>query len=146
VDVTRSDPPTPQARAVARATQRLEWERAARAKDRRIRWRERLEQCNKEYRLCEQRGLSPPLVPVNSSSDEEEEEEGSDGGRAAPERWDPLPPSPRAADLVPVAGAEALAARPSVEVPASTAEALAGATEPPPEPSRKRKRAFSNLR
>jgi hypothetical protein len=33
-----------------------------------------------------------------------------------------------------------------MEVPAGAAEALAGATEATPEPSRKRKRGFSNLR
>jgi hypothetical protein len=71
-------------------------------------------------------------------------------GCAPLERWNPLPPSPRAAeeavDLVPVAGVEAPATRSSVEVPAGAAEAPAGATVAPPAPSRKRKRDFSNLR
>jgi hypothetical protein len=43
-------------------------------------------------------------------------------------------------------GAEVLAAESLVEMPVGAAEALAGATEVPPEPSRKRKRGFSNLR
>jgi hypothetical protein len=38
----------------ARATQQQEQERAVRAKERRIRRRERLEQYNEEYRLREQ--------------------------------------------------------------------------------------------
>jgi hypothetical protein len=41
---------------------------------------------------------------------------------------------------------EAPAAEVSVEEPASAAEASVGATAAPPEPSRKRKRGFSNLR
>jgi hypothetical protein len=45
---------------------------AARAKEKRLRWQERLEQYNEQYQLCEQQGLSPPLAPANSSSDEEE--------------------------------------------------------------------------
>jgi hypothetical protein len=56
-------------------------------------------------------------------------------------------------ELVPVAGVEAPATRLSVEEPANAAEAPAsamaapmGATAAPPEPSRKRKRDFSNLR
>jgi hypothetical protein len=43
----------------------------ARAREQKIRRRERLEQYNEEYRLREQQGLSPPLVPADSSSDEE---------------------------------------------------------------------------
>jgi hypothetical protein len=49
-------------------------------------------------------------------------------------------------ELVPVAGAEAPATGSSVEAPVGAAEALAGATVVLPEPSRKRKRGFSNLR
>jgi hypothetical protein len=93
-----------------------------------------------------------------------EEEEESDGGQAPPERWNPPPPSPRAAvvamEQAPVAGAEAPTTRTSVEgsasvvealastaeVPASAMAAPAGTTAAPPEPSRKRKRGFSNLR
>jgi hypothetical protein len=59
-------------------------------------------------------------------------------------------PAPRAAEavveLVPVAGAEAPAAGLSVEEPASATAAPVGATAAPLEPSRKRKRGFSNLR
>jgi hypothetical protein len=89
VDASRSDPPTPGARAAGRAAQRRERERAARAKEQKIRRRERLEQYNEEYQLREQQGLSPPLAPVVSSSEEEEEE--SDGGRVAPKWWNPPP-------------------------------------------------------
>jgi hypothetical protein len=137
VDATRSDPPTPRARGAARAVQRQEKERVARAKERRIRRWEHLEQYNEEYRLREQWGLSPPLAPANSSL-EEEEEEGSDGGCAAPERWDPPPPSRRAAevvaDLVLMAGAEASVVGSSTEVPAGATSAPTGATEAPPSP------------
>jgi hypothetical protein len=84
VNAARSDPPTPRARAAGRAAQRREQERAARAKEKRLRRRECLEQYNKEYRLCDQQGLSSPLAPANSSSDEEDE---SDGGRATSDRW-----------------------------------------------------------
>jgi hypothetical protein len=84
VNAAWSDPPTPQARAAGHAAQRREKERAARAKEKRLRWRKRLEQYNEEYQLREQQALSPPLAPTNSSSDEEEE---SDGGRANSDSW-----------------------------------------------------------
>jgi hypothetical protein len=117
VNVARSDPRTPLARATGRAAQRREQERAARAKEKRLWRREHLEQYNEEYRLREQQGLSPLLAPVNSSSDEEE----SDGGWATSDRWEPAPPSPRveaaAVELVLVASAEAPAAGSSVGVP-----------------------------
>jgi hypothetical protein len=45
-----------------------------------------------------------------------------------------------------MAGAEAPATGSSVEVPMGVEEAPAGATVVPPEPSRKRKRDFSNVR
>jgi hypothetical protein len=51
-----------------------------------------------------------------------------------------------AMELVPVAGAEAPANGSSVEAPVGATEAPAGATVAPPEPSRKRKGGFSNLR
>jgi hypothetical protein len=92
VNAARSDPPTPRARACARAAQRREQERAARKKEKRIRRRERQEQRSEEFRLCEQLGLSSLATSEYSSSDEEEEE--SDGGRAPPERWEPSPPHP----------------------------------------------------
>jgi hypothetical protein len=63
VDAVWSDPPTPRALAAARATQQREQEWAARAKERRIRRRERLEQYNEEYRLHEQRRPSAPHPP-----------------------------------------------------------------------------------
>jgi hypothetical protein len=72
----------------------------------------------------------------------EEEEEESDGGRATPERWNPPPPSTwaeeAAVELVPAVGVEASAARSLVDVPAGAMEV--------PQPSRKRKWGFSNLR
>jgi hypothetical protein len=133
VQATRSDPSTPWAHATGRAAQQREREREALAKERRIRWRERLEQYNEEYRLREQQGLSPPPALANSSSDEEEE---SNGEQTTFDRWEPGPPSPRAegaaVELIPEAGAEPLAAGLSVEVPAGTVEASAGAVEVPP--------------
>jgi hypothetical protein len=57
--------------------QHWEWERAALAKERKIRRRELLEHYNEEYQLCKQQGLSPPPMLANSSSDEDE----SDGER-----------------------------------------------------------------
>jgi hypothetical protein len=53
VDVARSDPPTPLARAAVRAAQRWLQEQAARKKEKRIRRRERREQRDEEYRLRE---------------------------------------------------------------------------------------------
>jgi hypothetical protein len=87
----------------------------------------------------------------------EGEEEESDGGQAPSERWEPAPPSPRAAEAaeeqVPGAGAEVPTARQYTEGAACTAEAsgsaaaaVAAATTTPVEPSRKRKRGFSTLR
>jgi hypothetical protein len=90
-----------------------------------------------------------------SSSDEEEEE--SDEGQAPPERWEPAPPSPRAAEAVEEQVPGASAGAPTVgrsteeaariaEVPARAAEASEGATVAASaaasalaEPSRKRK-------
>jgi hypothetical protein len=57
VHAARSDPPMPRARAASRAALQWEQERAARVKERKIRQRERLEQHNEEYQLCEQQGL-----------------------------------------------------------------------------------------
>jgi hypothetical protein len=133
VNAARSDPPTPWARATGRTAQQWEQERAAHAKERKIRRRERLEQHNEEYRLREQQGLSPLPVLVNSSSDEEEE---SDGEWTTSYRWEPMPLSPRvegaAVELIPKADVEPPVTRLSVEVPTGTAEAPAGAAEVPP--------------
>jgi hypothetical protein len=96
VDAARSDPPMPRARARACAVQRWEQERAACNKEKRVRRRERREQRDEEFWLREQHGLSPPATSEDSSSGEEEEE--SDGGRALLERWEPAPPSSRAAE------------------------------------------------
>jgi hypothetical protein len=121
-------------------------ERAALAKERKIRRQESLEQYNEEYRLQEQQGLSPPSALANSSSDKEE----SDGERTTSDRWEPALPSPQAegaaVELIPEAGTEPPAAGLSVEVPAGTVEVPAGAAEVPPQPLRKRKRGFSSLR
>jgi hypothetical protein len=133
VHVAQSDPPTPRSHAAGRTAQQRERERAALAKERRIRWRERLEQYNEEYRLREQQGLSPPLDLVNSSSGKEEE---SDWERTDSNRWEPAPPSSRAegaaVELIPEVGAEPPSTGLSVEVPAGTTEAPADAVEVPP--------------
>jgi hypothetical protein len=125
VHTTRSDPPTPRSQAAGRAAQEREW--AALAKERKIRWRERLEYYNEEYRLREQQGLSPPPALANSSLDEEE----SDEERTTSDRWEPAPPSPRAegaaVELTPEVGTEPVVAGSSVEVSAGTTEAPAGA-------------------
>jgi hypothetical protein len=49
VNAARSDPPTPRARAADCASQRREQEKVMRAKEKRLRRRERLKQYNKEY-------------------------------------------------------------------------------------------------
>jgi hypothetical protein len=147
----------------ARAAQRREQERAARKKERRIRRREHREQRDEEFWLLEQQGLSTPVTSVYLSSGEGEEEE-SDGGPAPFERWEPVLPSPRAAEAAeeqaPGAGAEVPTTRRStegavrateaqartVEASGSAAVATAAATTAPVEPSRKRKRGLSTLR
>jgi hypothetical protein len=157
VNAARSDPPSPRARA--RAAQWREQERVARKKEKGIRRRERREQRSEEFRPREQQGLSSPATLEFSSSNEEEEEE-SDGARGPPERWEPSPPSRRAAEATeetaPGAGAGAPAAgRPTreatraAEAPARTAETAGGkavatpaAATSPAEPLRKRKRGF----
>jgi hypothetical protein len=100
-----------------------------------VKWRERLEQHNEEYRLREQQGLSPPPVLVNLSSDEEEE---SDGEKTTSDSWEPMLPSPRAegvaVELVPEAGAQPPVVELLVRVPTGTTEAPAGTTEVPPNP------------
>jgi hypothetical protein len=72
--------PTPDSRAVGRAAQQREWERAARKKERARRHRERRERRSEEYRLREQQGLSFPGTEEYSSSEGDEEEE--TGGQA----------------------------------------------------------------
>jgi hypothetical protein len=134
-----------------------------RKKKKRIRRRERQEQRSEEFRLREQQGLSSPVTSEYSSSNKEEEEE-SDGGRALPERWEPAPPSPRAAEAAeetaPGAGAGALVARQpmreatraaearvhTMEVTRGAAVATSVAATTPVEPPRKRKWGFSTLR
>jgi hypothetical protein len=54
LSAAKSDPPTPHSRALGRAPQQREWERAARKKERAKRHRERHERRNEEYRLREQ--------------------------------------------------------------------------------------------
>jgi hypothetical protein len=78
LSTAKSDPPTPRSRALGRAAQQRERERAARKKERAKRHRERRERRNEEYRAREQQGLSSPGTEEYSSSNEEEEA----GGRA----------------------------------------------------------------
>jgi hypothetical protein len=86
-----------------------------------------------------------------------DEEEESDGGRTLPERWDPSPPSPRAAraaeEAAPRVGAGAPATRRPTREATHAAEATGGKAVATPtaatmsaEPPRKRKRGFSTLR
>jgi hypothetical protein len=79
LSVAKSDPPTPRSRALSRAAQQRERERAARKKERAKRHREHRERRNEEYRLRKQQGLSSPGTEEYSSSEEEEA-----GGRASP--------------------------------------------------------------
>jgi hypothetical protein len=58
LSAAKSDPPTPRSRALGRAAQQRERERAARKKEHAKRHRERRERRNEEYRLREQQGLS----------------------------------------------------------------------------------------
>jgi hypothetical protein len=115
VSATKSEPPTPRSRAVARAAQEREQVRVSRKRERATRHKERREQRSEEYRLCEQQGLSSPGTEEYSSSDEEEEEEEEVRGQALPDRWEPTPPSPELAPVTgaasPGAGAEALVTR-----------------------------------
>jgi hypothetical protein len=83
LSAAKSDPPTPCSRALGRAAQQRERERAARKKERATRHRERRERRNEVYRLREQHGLSSPGTEEYSSSDEEEEEE-EVGGAGSP--------------------------------------------------------------
>jgi hypothetical protein len=70
----------------------------ARKRERRLRRRECRERRDEEFRLREQQGLSPQVTSEDSSSEEDEEED--DGGQALPDRWEPTPPSPEAAEAV----------------------------------------------
>jgi hypothetical protein len=82
--------------------------------------------------LREQQGHSSPGTSEYPSSDEEEEE--SDGGRAPPERWEPSPPSPRAAEAAeettpggaPAAGHPTREATRATEAPARAVEMAGG--------------------
>jgi hypothetical protein len=120
VQAVRSDPPTPRARAAARAAQRLEHERVARAKERRISWREHREQHSEEYQLREQQ--DSPLRRRRCGHHRTRRRRGAAGGVPL-ERWIPPAPSPRATEaaveLAPVVGAEASATGLFVEEPAS---------------------------
>jgi hypothetical protein len=115
--------------------QQRERERAALTKEKKIWRKERLDRYNEEYRLREQQGLSPLTVLANSLSDEEEE---SDGEQITSDRWEPVPPSPRAegmpVELAPEAGTEPPATGLSVEVPVGTVEVPAGAVGAPSSP------------
>jgi hypothetical protein len=72
LSAAKSDPPTPRSRALGRASQQWERERAARKKERAKRHRERRERRNEEYRLRGQQGISSPGTEEYSSSEEEE--------------------------------------------------------------------------
>jgi hypothetical protein len=63
----KSVPPTPDSRALGRAAQQREHERAARKRERARRHRERRERRSEEYRLREQQGLSSPGTEEYSS-------------------------------------------------------------------------------
>jgi hypothetical protein len=145
----RLDPLTLRARSAARTAQRREQEWAAHAKDRRLRRWKRLEQYDKEFQLHEQQGLSPPLAPANSSSEEEEEEE-SDGGRATPREVEYSTPitTGRGGGRGPNArGERGGACRRVIGGGAcGCCGSAGGRDEGTPEPSRKRKLGFSNLR
>jgi hypothetical protein len=155
VDASRSDPPTPRARAAARSAQRREQERAAHRKERSIRRREHREQQSKKYRLREQQGLSPRRPQRNRRRRRRKKRRVMGAGSSR--EVDSPTPSPRAAEaaeeLAPVMGAEAPATGRSVEEAACAAEASGSAvtavtdvTAASAEPSRKRKRGFSTLR
>jgi hypothetical protein len=81
LSAAKSVPPTPDSRALGRAAQQRERERAARKRERTRRHRERRERRSEEYRLREQQGLSSPGTEEYSSSEGDEEEE--TGGRAS---------------------------------------------------------------
>jgi hypothetical protein len=169
VNAARSDPPTPRARARARGA-------AARA-------RAGGTQEGEEYPATgapgtEERGVSVAraagaLLPRDFGVLVVGRRGGERRGSGSPERWEPSPPSPRAAEAAeetapgigaeapgigaeaPGAGAGAPAARhPTREatraagVPARAAEMAGGeaAATAPAEPPRKRKRGFSTLR
>jgi hypothetical protein len=113
--------------------QQWERDRAALAKERKIRRQECLDHHNEDYRLCEQQSLSPSPVLVNSSLDEEE----SEGERTTYDSWEPAaPPSPgaegAAAESTLEKRAEPLVTGSWAEAPAGTEEALVGAVEAPP--------------
>jgi hypothetical protein len=67
LSAAKSDPPTRRSRALGRAAQQRERERAARKKERATRHRKRRERRNEEYRLREQQGLSSPGTEEYSS-------------------------------------------------------------------------------
>jgi hypothetical protein len=69
LSAAKFDPPTPRSRALGRASQQRERERAARKKERAKRHRERRERRNEEYRLREQQGFSSPGTEEYSSSE-----------------------------------------------------------------------------
>jgi hypothetical protein len=135
VNAVRSDPPTPRARACACAAQRREQERVARKKEKGIRRQERRERRSEEFHLREQQGLSSPATSEFSSSDEEEGEE-SDGGRAPPERWEPSPPSPRAAEAAEETASGAGAGAPAAGHPTGEATRAAEVKDRYGEPER----------
>jgi hypothetical protein len=134
VNAARSDPPTPRAQTCARRS-------GGNMSGRRVRRSGGSGAGSREMKNfgCESSRDSPPVTSEYSSSRDEEE---SDGGQAPPERWEPVPPSPRAAEAAeeqaPGEGAGAPAVgRPTeeavhaAEVPARAAEAPARVTTCP---------------
>jgi hypothetical protein len=67
----KSVPPTPDSRALGRAAQQREQERAARRRERARRHNERRERQSAEYRRREELGLSSPGTEEYSSSEED---------------------------------------------------------------------------
>jgi hypothetical protein len=136
LSAAKSVPPTPDSRALGRAAQQRERERAARKRER-ARWHsERRERRSEEYRLREQQGLSSLGTEEYSSSEEDEQEEA--GGQGPSDRWEPSPlsPEPTPAARAASPGAEARAA----EMSGGAATGAPAAPAPSIEASRKRKR------
>jgi hypothetical protein len=79
LSAAKSESPTPDSRALGRASQQRERERAARKKERVKRHRERRERRSEKYWPREQQGLSSLGTEEYSSSEEDEEEEEAGG-------------------------------------------------------------------
>jgi hypothetical protein len=96
VDASRSDPPTPRARAVARAAQRREQERAAAGRRRGSDSGSAGSSETRSTDCASSRDYLPrPLQRIRRQRRRRKKR--ATGG-SPPERWNPLPPSPRAAE------------------------------------------------